>query len=75
MKKIITSIFLTEAAVQGIALTPPPPLKTDEKCHQKAKYGFAKCNFQNLNKKYLAYGVRTKQLFLASKSQNEFCPK
>ena len=26
--------------------------------------GFAECKFQNSNKKYLAYGVRTKRLFL-----------
>ena len=30
----------------------------DEKCHQKAELGFAECNFQNLDKKYSAYGVR-----------------
>jgi len=39
---------------------PHPPLKMDEKCHQKAELDFAKCNLQNLDKKYLAYGVRTK---------------
>jgi len=32
----------------------------DEKCHQKAELGFAECNFQNSDKKYLAYGVGTK---------------
>jgi hypothetical protein len=72
-------MFLTVAAVLEIAFTPPPPppppLKTDEKCHQKAELGFAECNFQNLDKKYLAYGVHTKQLFLLSKSRNELCPK
>ncbi len=36
---------------------PHPHLKTDEKCHQKAELGFAECNFQNSDKKYLAYGV------------------
>jgi len=49
-------------------------------CHQKKKaemnftqsMGFAGFNFQNLYKKYLAYGVRTKLLFLLSKRQNEF---
>jgi hypothetical protein len=46
---------------------PHTPLKTDEKCRQKAELGFAECNFQNLDKKYLAYGVRTKRLFLPSK--------
>jgi len=39
----------------------------DEKCRQKAELGFAECNFQNLDKKYLAYGVHTKRLFLPSK--------
>ena len=55
------SVFLTSAAVLGITFThtPHPPLKTDEKCCQKAELGFAECNFQNLDKKYLAYGVRT----------------
>jgi len=70
---------LTAAAVLRIAFThtPNPPLKTDEKCHQKAELGFAECNFQNLDRKYSAYGVPTKQLFLPSKkkSQNEFYPK
>ncbi len=43
--------------------TPPPaPSKMDKKCHQKAELGFAKCNLQNSDKKYSAYGVRTKQL-------------
>ncbi len=37
-----------------------PPLKPDEKCRQKAELGFAGFNFQNLYKKYSAYGVRTK---------------
>jgi len=35
---------LTAAAVLGIAFTPTrphPPLKTDEKCRQKAELGFA----------------------------------
>jgi len=36
---------LTAAAVLGIAFT--PPLKTDEKCRQKAELRFAECNFQN----------------------------
>jgi len=50
-------------------------------CCQKAEMnftqsmGFAKCNFQNSDKKFSAYGVRTKQLFLQSKSRNEFYPK
>ncbi len=57
-------IFLTAAAVLGIAFTPPPLLKTDEKCCQKARYGFAECNFQNSDKKYSTYGVHTKQFFL-----------
>ncbi len=39
----------------------------DEKCCQKAELGFAECNFQNLDKKYSAYGVGTKRLFLPSK--------
>jgi hypothetical protein len=73
------SLFLTAAAVLGIAFThthtPHPPLKMDEKCRQKAALGFAECNFQNSDKKYSAYGVHTKQLFLLSKSQNEFYPK
>jgi len=58
---------LAAAAVLGIAFThtpTAPPLKMDEKCCQKAEYGFAKCNFQNSDKKYSAYGVLTKQLFL-----------
>jgi len=67
---------LTAAAVLGIAFTqtppPPPPLKTDEKCRQKAELGFAECNFQNLDKKYSAYGMRTKQLFLPSKAEMNF---
>ena len=71
--------FLTAAAVLGIAFTHththPPPLKMDEKCRQKAELGFAECNFQNLDKKYSAYGVHTKWLFLPSKSQKEFYPK
>jgi len=67
---------LTAAAVLGILLHPTPtPLKTDEKCHQKGELGFAECNFQNSDKKFSAYGVRTKQLFLQSKSRNEFYPK
>jgi len=41
-----------------------PPLKMDEKCCQKAENNFAECNFQNSDKKYSAYGVHTKQLFL-----------
>jgi len=41
---------------------------------KKAELGFAECNFQNLDKKYLAYGVHAKQLFLPSKRQNEFYP-
>jgi len=44
----------------------------DEKCHQKAELDFAKCNLQNLDKKYLAYGVRTKWLFLPSKAEMNF---
>ena len=64
-------LFLTAAAVLGIAFTPPPPLKTDEKCCQKAELGFTKCNFQNSDKEYSAYGVRTKQLFLPSKKKAE----
>jgi len=58
--------FLTAEAVLGIAFTPrpPPPSKTDEKCCQKAELDFAKCNFQNSDTKYLAYGLHTKQLFL-----------
>jgi hypothetical protein len=61
---------LTAAAVLGIAFThTPPPLKMNEKCHQKAELGFAKCNFQNSDKKFSAYGVRTKQLFLPSKKK------
>jgi len=53
---------LTAAAVLGIAFTPQPhpPLKTDEKCRLKAELGLAKCNFHNSEKKYWAYGVRTK---------------
>jgi hypothetical protein len=37
---------------------------------KKAELGFAECKFQtlDLDKKYLAYGVRTKRLFLPSKS-------
>jgi len=41
----------------------------DEKCHQKAELGFAECYFQISDKKYLAYSVRTKQLFLQSKKK------
>jgi hypothetical protein len=41
----------------------------DKKCRQKAEVGFAKCNFQNLEKKVSAYGVHTKQLFLPSKKK------
>jgi len=69
--------FLRAAAVLGIAFTHthPTPSKTDEKCRQKAELGFAECNFQNSDKKYSAYGVRTKRLFLTSKSRNEFYPK
>jgi len=57
---------LTAAAVLGLAFThtPPPPLRMDEKCCLKAEYGFAECNFQNSDKKYSAYGMHTKQLFL-----------
>jgi len=56
------------AAVLGIAFTHThTPLKMDEKCRQKAELGFAQCNFQNSDKKYSAYGVHTKQLFLPSK--------
>ncbi len=62
------SMFLTAAAVLGIAFTHThthhPPLKMDEKYCQKAENGFAECNFQNSDIKYMAYGVRTKQLFL-----------
>jgi len=59
--KILVDFFLTAAAVLGIAFTPPPPpLKMDEKCCQKAELGFAECNFQNSDKKYSAYGVPTK---------------
>jgi len=37
-------------------------------CLFKLNWGFAKCNFQNLDKKYSAYGVRTERLlFLPSK--------
>jgi len=55
-------IFSTAAAVLGIAFTHTHhhPLKTDEKCCQKAELGFAERNFQNPDKKYSAYGVRTK---------------
>ena len=31
---------------------------------KKAEYSFAKCYFQNSDKKYSAYGVHTRQLFL-----------
>jgi len=58
---------LTEAAVLGIAFTHTHTLKMDEKCCRKAENGFAKCMFQNLDKKYLASVVRTKQLFLVLK--------
>ncbi len=40
-------------------------------CRQKAEMnftqsmGFDECNFQNSDKKYWAYGVRTKQLLLS----------
>jgi len=64
---LLDSVFLTAAAVLGITFTPHPPLKTDEKCRQKAELGFAECNFQNSDKKYLSYGGSTKQLFLPSK--------
>jgi len=70
------SNFLTVAAVQGIIAfthTPHTPLKTDEKCCQTAELGFAKCNFQNLDKKYSAYGVHTKRLFLPSKAEMNAC--
>ncbi len=58
--------FFTAAAVLEIAFTntPHPPLKTDEKCRQKAELGFAECNFQNLDKKYSFYGVCTKPVVL-----------
>ncbi len=54
--------------------THPPP-KTYKKCRQKTELGFAKCNFQNSDKKYLAYGVRTKQLFLRQKKPKCILPK
>ena len=57
-------LFDSGSCTRNCFYTPHPPLKTDEKCHQKAELGFAKCNFQNLDKKYLAYGVCTKRLFL-----------
>jgi len=45
----------------------------DEKCRQKAELGFAKCNFQNSGKKYLAYGVRTfNNCFCLQKAQMNF---
>jgi len=46
------SVFLTAAAVLGIAFThtPNPPLKTDEKCHQKAELGFANVTSKILTK-------------------------
>jgi hypothetical protein len=39
-----------------------------KKVIKKAKYGFAKCNFQNSDKKYLAYGVRTKAISITYSS-------
>jgi hypothetical protein len=68
------SNFLTVAALLEIAFTHThhPPQKMDEKFCQTAELGFAKCNFQNLDKKYTAYGVRTKQLFLLSKAEMNF---
>jgi len=47
-------LFLTAAAVLVITFThthPTPPLKMDENVVKKAELGFAKCYFQNLDKK------------------------
>ncbi len=41
---------------------------------QKAEMNFAPSNFQKMDEQQSAYGVHTKQLFLLSKSQNEFGP-
>jgi hypothetical protein len=38
---------------------------------KKAELGFAKCNFQNSDKKYSDYSVCTKRLFLPSKKKAE----
>jgi len=65
-----TSVFDSGSCTRNHFYTPTrvhPPLKTDEKCRQKAELGFAECNFQNSDKKYLANGVCTKRLFLPSK--------
>jgi len=71
MNKIV---FLTAAAVLGIAFTPlpTPSLKKDEKCYQKAELGFAECNFLNSDKKYSAYGMRTKNCFCCKKAEMNF---
>jgi len=58
------NIFDSRSCTRNRFYAPPPPLKTDGKCRQKAELGFAECDFQNSDKKYLAYGVRTKRLFL-----------
>jgi len=65
----IIVLFESGSCTRNRFYTPHPPLKRDKKCRQKAELGFAKCNFQNLDKKYSAYGVRTKWLFLPSKKK------
>jgi len=64
---LLTQMIFDSGSCTRNLLYTPPPSKMDEKCHQKAELGFAKCNFQNLDKKYSAYGVCTKRLFLPSK--------
>ncbi len=56
MKLLASKLFLTAAAVLGIAFTHThthPPLKTDEKCHKKLNWVFP-----NVTSKILTKNIR-----------------